>query len=131
MTELERLQNRIEELESVLGVGKDEVTIYRRAFGLTRDQARILGLLFKRNATVTRGSIYTVLYGSRPDCDQPEDKIIDVQICKMRKQLRAVGVEIKVDWGFGYRMPQADKQKLRAYLGKLPDDMVADEDVDG
>lgn len=126
MTIIERLRDRIEELETVLGIGRDDVEVYRRAFGLTRDQAKILGLIAKRNVTVTRAAIHTVLYGTRPDCDQPEDlKIIDVHVCKLRKPLRDAGVEIKSDWGTGYYMMQADKAKMRAFLAANSDQAPA------
>lgn len=111
--EIERLRDRVEELEALLGVGWDDIASYRNALRLTVDQAKILGLLAKRNVTVTRDAIYTVLYGARPDCDQPDMKIIDVHVCKLRKPLRRVGVEIQSDWGMGYYLLAADKRKLR------------------
>lgn len=116
MTELERLRDRVEELEGVLGVRREDIAVYRAALGITREEAKILGLVAKRNVTVTRGSIYTVLYGTRPDCDQPEVKIIDVLVCRMRKPLRAIGSDIRSEWGTGYYMTQADKAALRAFL---------------
>ena len=121
MSEIERLRDRIEELEQVLGVGSDDVARYRNALGITIEQAKILGLLMRRAGTVTRASIFTVLFGARPDCDQPtDDKVIDVHVCKLRKPLRRLGVEIRPDWGFGYFITRNEKAALRAYLEAPP-----------
>src|SRR5262249_45350001 len=32
---------------------------------------------------VTRDGLYKVLYEDRPECEWPEEKILDVQICKL------------------------------------------------
>lgn len=116
MSEIQRLRDRIEELEGILGVGKDDVTAYRQLLGISPDQAKVLGLLMKRTVTVTRASISTVLYGARPDCDIPADKIIDVLVCKLRKAIAASGASIRTDWGNGYSMTAADKTALRDYM---------------
>lgn len=46
--------------------------------------------------------------------DEPEAKIVDVFICKMRRKLRGTGVEIKNHWGRGYSLevppPQANEE---------------------
>lgn len=36
--------------------------------------------------------------------DEPEIKIIDVFVCKLRKKLKPLGVEIQTVWGSGYRL---------------------------
>jgi hypothetical protein len=51
---------------------------------------------------ITRESIMTLLYLSRPD-DAPEEKIIDVHISKIRKKLPAA-VEIRTLHGQGWRL---------------------------
>jgi DNA-binding response OmpR family regulator len=119
MSEVQRLRDRIEELESVLGVGHEDVTAYKRALKLTTEQAKVLGLIAKRG-TVTRESIFTVLYGARPDCDQPADvRIVDVIVCHVRKRLHdAVGVELETVWGVGFRMSSAGKSALRAFVAE-------------
>lgn len=117
LSEEQRLRDRVEELEGILGVGKSDVMAYRRVLRITPDQAKILGMLAKRTETVTKTSIFTVLYGARPDCDQPGDvRIIDVEVCKLRKSLRLKGICLRTDWGAGYSMSQADKAKLRSLM---------------
>ncbi|MGO8401347.1 winged helix-turn-helix domain-containing protein [Rhizobium ruizarguesonis] len=36
--------------------------------------------------------------------DEPEIKIVDVMICKIRKKVATLGLAIETQWGAGYRM---------------------------
>ena len=43
------------------------------------------------------------------DTDEPDDKIIDVFVCKLRKKLSAAGVEgaeIATKWGKGFALEE-------------------------
>ena len=51
--------------------------------------------------------------------DEPEMKIVDVFICKLRKKIRPFGLEIATVWGLGYRMSPETKAKARALLGEV------------
>ena len=70
---------------------------------LTRKEYEILELLSVRKGTaLTKQMLLDHLYGGR---DQPEQKIIDVFVCKLRKKLvQATGGEhyIETVWGRGY-----------------------------
>lgn len=55
-----------------------------------------------RNKNVSRDAILTHLY--LYEHDEPHEKIIDVFVCHMRKQLSLIGMEIETVWGFGYRL---------------------------
>ncbi len=46
--------------------------------------------------------------------EQPEIKIIDVFVCKIRKKLNPFGLEIKTHWGAGYSLPETTIAVLRA-----------------
>jgi hypothetical protein len=115
MTELQTLRDRVEELERAVGVDQGLTTRLRIAFGIEPALAPILGMLFKRNF-VTHDSLYTVLYAGRLECDWPQPKIMDVQICKLRRKLKRFGIVIKTQWGEGWSMSVADKAKVRAVL---------------
>jgi hypothetical protein len=115
MDELQLLRDRIDELEQILGVDLSLTSRLRGALGITRDQARMLGLLLNRNM-VTHDAMFTVLYGDRPDCDQPQPKVMDVQLCKLRKVTSLHGIDIKTLVGEGWQMPMAEKAKVRALL---------------
>ena len=115
MTETERLRDRVEELERVLGVDMSLTERLRDVFDLEPGLTPILGMLMKR-AFVSHSSLYTVLYAGRPECDWPNEKVMDVQICKLRRKLRKHGVTVQTRWGEGWMMSMADKAKVRAVV---------------
>jgi hypothetical protein len=71
---------------------------------LTATEWRLLEILWRRRRgdAVTRDSLMTLLYGDRLD-DPPEDKIIDVWICRLRAKLDPTPYAIRTHWGDGYR----------------------------
>ena len=115
MDELHRLRDRIDEFEQILGVDRALANRLRGALGISRDQARMLGLLLSRDV-VTHEAMYAVLYGERPECDQPGPKVMSVQVCKLRKALTPRSIEIKTHLGDGWQMLPEDKAKVRALL---------------
>ncbi|MGI2031961.1 winged helix-turn-helix domain-containing protein [Rhizobium panacihumi] len=70
--------------------------------GLTKTEAEVLRILVaKRGQVVTKDSLLTLLYMSRPD-EAPEEKIIDVYVCKLRAKLPET-CQIKTRHGSGYQ----------------------------
>lgn len=61
----------------------------------------VLALASRGEHLTTKDSLFTELYGGR---DEPEMKIVDVFVCKVRTKLRSIGVEdaIRTVWGLGY-----------------------------
>jgi len=110
MTELERLRDRVEELEELIGLTID-LPFYRLALSPT--QARLLGLLLKRDF-VTRDFAFVAMYGGRPEADQPDIKCIDIYIHFLRKKLDQYGISIRTRGG--YFMEPADKKRLYEVL---------------
>jgi two-component system cell cycle response regulator CtrA len=53
---------------------------------------------------VTRESAMMVLYGHI--AAQPDPKIIDVWLCKLRRKLARQGIEIVTHWGVGWSLAQ-------------------------
>lgn len=79
-----------------------EVSAQGRQIYLTGKEYSILELLvLRRGFVLTKEAFLNHLYGGM---DEPEVKIIDVFICKLRKKLAAVGVTnlIGTVWGRGY-----------------------------
>src|SRR5215217_3903747 len=80
---------------------------------LTGKEYRMLELLaLRKGMTISKDMFLSHLYGGR---DEPELKIIDVFICKLRKKLAAVsgGVDyVETVWGRGYmlREPQCFRE---------------------
>lgn len=81
------------------------VTADGKPIRLTRKEYRILELLSLRpGITVTKEMLLGHLYGGK---DEPELKIIDVFVCRLRKKLaQATGDKhfIETVWGRGYRL---------------------------
>jgi two-component system cell cycle response regulator CtrA len=72
---------------------------------LTGKEYRILELLaLRQNTILTKEMFLNHLYGGM---DEPELKIIDVFVCKLRRKLADVGMDprhISTVWGRGYRL---------------------------
>jgi DNA-binding response OmpR family regulator len=102
------LRDRIAQLEEVLGMNFDSPAF----MGLTAHEAKLFGMLMKRDA-VTKAGAMDILYGLGPDADVAEEKIIDVFICKLRKKLDPFDIPVETNWGQGYFMTEASKQRAR------------------
>ena len=106
---IERLQNRIHELEEILGV----TTEFPPALGLTLSEEALLDVLFKREI-VTQATAFSVLYASRAGGEPSDPKnVVSVLIMRLRKKLAAYGVDIKTRNGAGYYMTVKAKDQLR------------------
>ena len=92
------------------------VEVDERPVHLTGKEYGILELLsLRKGTTLTKEMFLNHLYNGM---DEPELKIIDVFVCKLRKKLSAVAgdeVYIHTVWGRGYvlRDPESDKQDLK------------------
>ena len=92
------------------------VEVNGRRVALTGKEYAILEMLsLRKGMTLTKEMFLTHLYGGR---DEPELKIIDVFICKLRKKLATAGTNptgcIETVWGRGYalRDPEGDIQQV-------------------
>jgi two-component system cell cycle response regulator CtrA len=102
-----------------LSVNVDAKTVHINQVGvnLTGKEYQMLELLsLRRGTTITKEMFLGQLYGGM---DEPEIKIIDVFICKLRKKLAVAsgGKDyIETVWGRGYllREPQEVKAKMSA-----------------
>jgi hypothetical protein len=88
----QRLQDRVEELEALLGAGNDDVSRLLTVLDAKQQQCEMVGFML-RGSVATRTALLTVLFGAPPDSDQPEVKLIDVQMVRVRVALKKVGVE--------------------------------------
>lgn len=69
---------------------------------LTRQEAEIFGRLRAAGgAMVGRESLHAGLYPI--EADEAEIKIVDVFVCKLRRKLKPLGLEIGTARGLGYR----------------------------
>ncbi len=98
----------------VLNLDSREVTVGGTQVHLTGKEYSILELLVLRKGMVlTKEAFLNHLYGGM---DEPEMKIIDVFICKLRKKLAQAGAPnlIGTIWGRGYMVRDASGDGPRA-----------------
>lgn len=95
-----------------VNTSKKQVCVNDKPVRLTLKEYGIVELMALRlGQTVSKEQIFGQLYGGP---DEPEIKIIDVFVCKVRTKLRAMGAggHIQTVWGRGYRlMPEAGQDK--------------------
>lgn len=66
-----------------------------------KEYATLHALALRRDQTMTKEALLDQLYAGR---DEPELKIIDVFICKLRRKLGSAGPHVETVWGRGYRL---------------------------
>jgi two-component system, cell cycle response regulator CtrA len=84
-----------------------QARVFGRSLNLTGKEFAVLELLtLRRRSVVRKDAMLSQLYSI--DEAEPDQKIIDVFICKLRKKLAAVGAPhlISTVWGVGYRLEE-------------------------
>jgi two-component system cell cycle response regulator CtrA len=102
-----------------LSLDSREVTVDGRQVHLTGKEYAILELLVLRKGMVlTKEAFLNHLYGGM---DEPEMKIIDVFICKLRKKLAQAGADglIGTVWGRGYMIRETSLESSMSGLAVL------------
>lgn len=105
---------------TVLDMDSNLVTVNGQTVHLTEKEYRILELLFLRSGSiVAKESFLNHLYGGN---DEPDIKIIDVFVCKLRRKLAEAGAGnvVTTVWGRGYIVrgtPTAMPHGLRPAAG--------------
>lgn len=96
---LERLRERVRQLEDALCPQSVQIPVEWR---LTGSEARVFAHLTTRDVA-TKSGLMLAMYSDRVD-DEPEMKIVDVFVCKLRRKLRPFSIEIRTVWGQGYSL---------------------------
>lgn len=97
-----------------LNLDRQDATVDGRAVHLTSKEYAILELLvLRKGMALTKEAFLNHLYGGM---DEPEIKIIDVFICKLRKKLAQAGADglIGTIWARGYILRQPAHNTLDA-----------------
>lgn len=101
--------DRIIELETLLGLPPVGV----RPPGILPVPWKIAGILSACKGVMTRDYATSVLYGSKPENEQPESlTIIDAHVCRLRRGLKAYGIKIQTQSPDGYYLLPEDREKL-------------------
>ena len=99
----------------VVNIDAKTVEVGDRRLNLTIKEYQMLELMsLRKGSTLTKGAFLNHLYGGM---DEPEFKIIDVFVCKLRKKLvAATGGKhfIETVWGRGYVLNETLHDKLSA-----------------
>ncbi|RUM06789.1 winged helix-turn-helix domain-containing protein [Rhizobium chutanense] len=102
------LEERVRQLEEALMPASVMAPI---EYQLTANEARVFSHLASRDFG-TKQSIMMALYSDR--AEEPEIKIVDVFVCKMRRKLKPFGVRIETIWGQGYRLARPGMAEVAA-----------------
>ncbi len=107
--ERDLLADRVTQLEALL---RDPDWMAPPEFRLTQSETRVLDLLLRRRL-VTKDGLMAALYGDEID-EQPDIKITDQFICKIRAKLKPFGITIHTRWGVGWYMIPSTQDRVRA-----------------
>ena len=113
-------QPKIQIRAVTLDLEQQEVVANGTTLSLTGKEFAILHLLMMRkNMVLTKEAILTNLYSG---VDEPEPKIIDVFICKLRKKLAGAGVTDVVGtvWGRGYTVRDQSEDRNTPNAPRIP-----------
>ena len=87
------------------------VNIAGKNVALTKKEYEIANLLgVRRGAVLSKASFINHLYDGR---DEPESKIVDVFVCKLRHKLEKAGLRgaaIQTVWGQGYKLVETEAE---------------------
>jgi two-component system cell cycle response regulator CtrA len=109
-----------------LNLSTKTVTLAGSPVHLTRMEYGMLELMIlRKGVAITKESFMSHLYGGR---DEPEIKIIDVFICKLRRKLKAAGAAdaIETVWGRGYLLRECRADSPSPSLAPEVRDLIDD-----
>ena len=125
MTELQQLRDRVEQLELILGMGQDDVSLVRQVTGLAPMPANLVSILYRRRVTLTKETLHQAMYGGMAECDQPQVRVLDSLIHQARKALRPFSVEISTVYGGGgFSMDELSRVRFKAALTQRLEGML-------
>ena len=112
--EIDELRAKMQDMERAFGF-HNEVPLM---FGLTGAETKVFSLLIERDMANRDQLLSALMHGRGADAE-PEKKIVDVYLCKIRVKLKPFGIEITSVWGRGYMIDAANKAKIAGYLGAV------------
>jgi DNA-binding response OmpR family regulator len=84
--------------------------------GLTPTEVPLALLLVQRER-VSVASAYAVLYSARTR--KPEARTVKVHVSHLRKKFGKLSLRIETIWGWGWKMPPADRERLRSLISRI------------
>jgi DNA-binding response OmpR family regulator len=102
-------------------LGADDIDLVMRiakVMRTTKLESRILVVLLRRGHA-SREQLHDVVESNRGNpVDVTHEKIVDVVVCKLRKKLTPLGVNLHTVHSIGYEMSQEDRNKLWDLVNK-------------
>lgn len=107
---IERLQDRVEELENLLGLNLP----LPRPLNLSRHEWDLLCVLRNvKGRVVTRDFAFQIIYGGLSEGEQPKEvKIIDQIVCRANRKLKDHQIHIRAEPKVGYYLDKWSRQRL-------------------
>jgi len=115
--ENDQLREQVRQAHAALTSDDDRFSTVCHKLHLSRQLEQMVRCLYKRNGLVTKEQLYVSMYAHRPDADWADQKIIDVQVCKIRAK---IGKDmIDTVWGRGYTLTEKGREFLKNKLEEV------------
>lgn len=112
----------VDPVDVLMDVGRGLIAHNGGVIRVSDYQFRMLRSLIEAYpAVVSKDRLYFHVYGEKID-GGPDPKIIDVQVCKLRRMLDPVGLVITTSWGVGYAIEMTEAAKAGATRLKAMED---------
>jgi|SRR5215831_16853269 len=108
-------RERLADIERVLQIDDPKPLVIK----VTRTERVLMELLLKRNM-LTREIAWQLLYGHRPDADQPQYRVIATTMHHLRHRLAKHGIKITTEFGTGWYLKVEDRERLKKLLARRP-----------
>ncbi len=122
LAEVVHLREALSDAQSLIAEMRETNVTERLGFagvaGLTKSESSLVAILVKRGRA-SKSQIYDAMFGDKHEDEQPEPKIIDVFVSKVRKKLEPHGIKIGTIWGAGYEMKPDDIARMNALAGTV------------
>lgn len=103
------LREQVRQLRSLLSA-PDERSEYGRKLGINGKLLELFGLLMKHEI-VSREMVFTAMYSTQADV--PDEKIVDVMMCKLRQKLFPHAIKISVRYLVGWYISPEHKKLIK------------------
>lgn len=110
---LARITEERDELKErlALRLGEDERALVAATYNFTSSEAKLVHALYRYEKPMSRDALLDALYADRVYGTEPEVKVLDVFICKIRKKFGTKG-SIRNVWGRGYELTDVGRVLL-------------------
>lgn len=113
--EIQRLKDQITILQDAISGLSQHPAEWEMEWGLTPQQAAFFGALVQ-HPVGHKAALMSALFWDRHPDEEPDQKILDVIACKVRRKVRRQGIEIRTLFGRGWYLDE----EIRVRFGGKP-----------